>query len=602
MDKHEFPSFERREQIPERYRWDTTRLFENDEAFSRALSEAKDLEEEYEIWEPTAMSSGAGLFGYLRFDDDATLELERLFNYVSRCADEDTRVGKYQDLKAQLRALIARVGAASAWFAPKLLALSDETLDGWYADTPGLSLYRRAIDRLRALKDHVLTPSEEALLAQASEMAAQPEAIFSMLNDADMSFEDAVDSKGHSHAVTHGSYFPLMQSGDRSLRESAYHSIYGAYGRIKNTSAALLGSQTKQLQFFARARRYADTLEAALAPTEVPVSVYQGLIDAVHKNVSALHRYMELRRRVLGLDALRYWDLYVPLTKEDDRRYSFDEACDLMLRALAPLGEDYLGVVRRAIDERWYDVYETPGKASGAYSSGGRGLTPLILLNYQGTLDDIFTLVHETGHSLHTHLASETQPGRYAQYEMFVAEVASTTNECLLLRYLLDNAQDTAERAHLLNHLCEQFRGTLFRQTLFAEFERDVNKASARGEGMGADALSERYAQLNELYYGSAVTLDDEIAHEWERIPHFYYNYYVYVYATSFAAAVALSKRILTGDATARDRYIAFLASGSSKPPIELLAGAGVDMASGAVVDEALGTFSQTVDELEGLL
>ena len=602
MDKHEFPSFERREQIPERYRWDTTRLFENDEAFSRALSEAKDLEEEYEIWEPTAMSSGAGLFGYLRFDDDATLELERLFNYVSCRADEDTRVGKYQDLKAQLRALIARVGAASAWFVPRLLALSDETLDGWYADTPGLSLYRRAIDRLRALKDHVLTPSEEALLAQASEMAAQPEAIFSMLNDADMSFEDAVDSKGHSHAVTHGSYFPLMQSGDRSLRESAYHSIYGAYGRIKNTSAALLGSQTKQLQFFARARRYADTLEAALAPTEVPVSVYQGLIDAVHKNVSALHRYMELRRRVLGLDALRYWDLYVPLTKEDDRRYSFDEACDLMLRALAPLGEDYLGVVRRAIDERWYDVYETPGKASGAYSSGGRGLTPLILLNYQGTLDDIFTLVHETGHSLHTHLASEAQPGRYAQYEMFVAEVASTTNECLLLRYLLDNAQDTAERAHLLNHLCEQFRGTLFRQTLFAEFERDVNKASARGEGMGADALSERYAQLNELYYGSAVTLDDEIAHEWERIPHFYYNYYVYVYATSFAAAVALSKRILTGDATARDRYLAFLASGSSKPPIELLAGAGVDMASGAVVDEALNTFSQTVDELEGLL
>ena len=602
MDKREFPSFERREEVPERYRWDTTRLFENDEAFSRALSEARDLEEEYEIWEPTAMSSGAGLLGYLRFDDDATLELERLFNYVSRRADEDTRVGKYQDLKAQLRALIARVGAASAWFVPRLLALSDETLDGWYADTPGLNLYRRAIDRLRALKDHVLTPSEEALLAQASEMAAQPEAIFSMLNDADMSFEDAVDSKGHRHAVTHGSYFPLMQSGDRSLRESAYHSIYGAYGRIKNTSAALLGSQTKQLQFFARARRYADTLEAALAPTEVPVSVYQGLIDAVHKNVSALHRYMELRRRVLGLDALRYWDLYVPLTKEDDRRYSFDEACDLMLRALAPLGEDYLGVVRRAIDERWYDVYETPGKASGAYSSGGRGLTPLILLNYQGTLDDIFTLVHETGHSLHTHLASEAQPGRYAQYEMFVAEVASTTNECLLLRYLLDNAQDTAERAHLLNHLCEQFRGTLFRQTLFAEFERDVNEASARGKGMGADALSERYAQLNELYYGSAVTLDDEIAHEWERIPHFYYNYYVYVYATSFAAAVALSKRILTGDATARDRYIAFLASGSSKPPIELLAGAGVDMASGAVVDEALGTFSQTVDELEGLL
>ena len=602
MDKHEFPSFERREQIPERYRWDTTRLFENDEAFVCALGRARRLESEYAAWEPTAMSSGAGLLGYLRFDDDATLELERLFNYVSRRADEDTRVGKYQDLKAQLRALIARVGAASAWFVPRLLALSDETLDGWYADTPGLNLYRRAIDKLRALKDHVLTPSEEALLAQASEMAAQPEAIFSMLNDADMSFEDAVDSKGHRHAVTHGSYFPLMQSGDRSLRESAYHSIYGAYGRIKNTSAALLGSQTKQLQFFARARRYADTLEAALAPTEVPVSVYQGLIDAVHKNVSALHRYMELRRRVLGLDALRYWDLYVPLTKEDDRRYSFDEACDLMLRALAPLGEDYLGVVRRAIDERWYDVYETPGKASGAYSSGGRGLTPLILLNYQGTLDDIFTLVHETGHSLHTHLASEAQPGRYAQYEMFVAEVASTTNECLLLRYLLDNAQDTAERAHLLNHLCEQFRGTLFRQTLFAEFERDVNEASARGEGMGADALSERYAQLNELYYGSAVTLDDEIAHEWERIPHFYYNYYVYVYATSFAAAVALSKRILTGDATARDRYIAFLASGSSKPPIELLAGAGVDMASGAVVDEALNTFSQTVDELEGLL
>ena len=590
-----------RDEIPDEYKWDLSSLFASDEEFSSALKAAESLVGEYASWEGRACSTGEDLLAYLRFDDDATLALERLACYAGRRADEDARVSRYQDMQAQVTSLLTRVESASAWFSPAILALPDERLDVWYASVDGLALYKLALDRVRALRDHTLAPEEEALLAQVGEMAAQPGLAFTMLNNADLTFPDATDSAGEKHPVTHGSFVALERSGDRALRESAYHSVYGTYGRVRNTSAALLAAQMRQLAFFSRARHYASSLEASLAPTEVPVEVYQNLIASVHRNFEPMHRYLDLRRRVLGLDRLRYWDIYVPIVEAPEETYTFEQAGELILEALAPLGEEYVGVVRHALGDRWIDVFETPGKMSGAYSADGHGMKPFILLNFQGELDDVFTLAHEMGHSMQTWLSNKAQPGRYAEYPMFVAEVASTTNECLLLRYLIEHSPKE-RRAYLVNHFCEQFRTTLYRQTMFAELERDANEACAAGEGVGAEALSERYRALNDAYYGPAIESDDEIALEWARIPHFYYDYYVYVYATSFAAAVALSDRILREGKPAVDDYLGFLSGGCSKTPIELLRGAGVDMASGDVVDAALAQFSKLVDELEGLL
>ncbi len=596
-------SYASRAEVPEKYTWDLTSLFADEDAFRKALVEAQELPHAYASWEDKAFKSGDDLLAYLKFDDEATMRFQRVWNYAGRKADEDTRVSRWQDTVSQVVTLESAIDAARAWFQPALLALSDSDLAAWYESTPGLSLYKLALDRMRALKAHTLSPKEEQLLAQAGVLATQPGQIFTMMNDADMKFPDAVDAQGKAHPVTHGTYSALiLTSPDRTLRESGYHSVYGAYAKVKNTAAATLAAQMRQLKFFADARHYESSLEASLVPTEVPVSVYNSLIDSVHAHTEPMHRYMELRKRVLGVDHLRYWDVYVPIVEAPERRYTFEEACDLMYKALAPLGDDYVSTVKKGVASRWIDVFETPGKMSGAYSADGHGMTPLILLNYQGTLDEVSTLCHEMGHSMQTWLSNHTQPARYAEYAMFVAEVASTTNECLLIHYLLEHETDPHERAYLLNEYLEKFRGTLFRQTLFAEFERDANAACAKGTGMGADDLSRRYRALNDLYYGPAIETDDEIALEWARIPHFYYDFYVYVYATSFAAAVALSNRILTEGQPAVDDYLAFLSGGCSKSPIELLRGAGVDMASGEAVDAALEEFSKLVDELSKLL
>ncbi|MGN0286870.1 MAG: oligoendopeptidase F [Atopobiaceae bacterium] len=598
----ELPVYQSRDQIPQKYRWDIQSLYPSDDAFMKALDDARQLPKRYEEWRPKALASGKGLLEFLRFDDEVEQTAERLYNYAGRRADEDTRVSKYQDRLGQVTVLVSQLNAASAWFEPALLALGDDTLEQWYRETAGLDLYRRAIDRMRAQRKHVLPPDQEALLAQAGEMAAQPGQVFTMLNDADIRFADAVDSKGEAHPLTHGTYVPLISSQDRALRESTYHNVYQAYRNVRNTAAGLLAAQMRQLKFFSQARGYQSSLEASLAPTEVPVEVYDNLIASVHRGKGAMQRYLELRRRQLGVDQLRYWDLYVPFVKTVQHHYTYEQACDLATKALAPLGSDYVDVVRKGFQDRWVDVYETPGKASGAYSSDGHVAKPLILLNFQGDLDSVYTLAHEMGHSMQTWLSTHKQPSRYANYEMFVAEVASTTNECLLTHYLLDHASDDAERAFLLNHFCEQFRTTLYRQTLFAEFERDANAACKKGEGMGADALSERYCRLNDDYYGPVAVSDDDIALEWARIPHFYYNFYVYVYATSFAAAVSLSERMLREGQPAVDDYLGFLSAGCSKPPIELLRDAGVDMASGKAVDDALGKFAQLVEQLEQTL
>ena len=597
-----------RDEIDPRYAWDLSCMFADDDAFAAALEAAQDLPARYAAHQATATASAAGLLDFLRFDDENSVLLGKLGNYAERKHDEDTRIAKYQDWSSQVTTLFVAIGASAAWFTPQLLAVDEDELASWFAAEPALEPYRRRIEMVSRQREHVLPTEQEALLAAAGEMAAQPENTFSMLNDADLTFPDALDAEGQPHPVTHGSYIPLMLSGDRTLRRSAFESLYGTYGAFRNTSAAILGSQVKSLKFFSGAHKYASALEASLFPTEVPTEAYANLIDSVHANMDAMYRYVDLRRSMLGVDELHYWDLYAPMVGDVDMHFTYEEACDIMLQALAPLGEDYLAIVREGLEQRWIDVYENPGKRSGAYSAGGYGMHPVILLNFHGTLDDVFTLVHEMGHSVHTYLACHNQPPSYANYVMFVAEVASTTNECLLLQWFLEHAGDGVDerealrrRAYLINHYLEQFRTTLYRQTMFAEFERDVNEMAGRGEGITAEALCARYARLNADYFGPGIAADEGISLEWARIPHFYYDFYVYVYATSFSAAVALSQRILAEGAPAVEKYLAFLAGGSSQPPIDLLRGAGVDMATREPIDSALAVFGGLVDQMADL-
>ena len=591
-------AYSSREEIPEQYHWDLTSIYESDDAFLTALEEAKKLPGQCAAFQGKISQSAADLLAFLKLDDEVSLAFTRLINYAERKSDEDTRSSRYQDFSSQVMALYVQVAAAASWFSAELLTLDDKQMAAFYRKEPGLELYRRSLDVIFRRRAHVLSPAEEKLLASAGDMAGQPGNIFSLLNDADLTFADATDSKGGTHPVTHGSYIPLMMSPDRVLRKSAYESLYAGFGQFRNTFAATLGAQNKQMKFFSDARRYDSALASALDGNEVPTEVYTNLIDAVHKNLPALHKYVDLRKKLLGLDDLRFYDLYVPIVDDIDLTFTYEEAKEIILEALKPMGEDYLALVRRVLSERWVDVYETPGKRSGSYSAGGFGMHPVILMNFQGKLDDVFTLIHEMGHSIHTYLSCENQPVCYSDYVIFVAEVASTCNEALLTRYFLDHAKNEREHAYFLNHFLEQFRATLYRQTMFAEFELEVSEMVAQGAGVTADALCAKYRALNERYFGDGIVVDDQIALEWARIPHFYYQFYVYQYATGFAAAIALSQRILDEGAPARDDYLGFLRGGSSKPPIELLRGAGVDMMSTRPVEDALALFDRMIDEM----
>lgn len=591
-------TYSSREEIPEQYRWDLSSIYENDEAFLSALEEAKQLPEKIAAFQGKISQSAAELLAYLQLDDEADLTLTKLVNYAERKSDENTRESRYQDFSAQVMSLWVAISGAASWFTSELLTLEPEAMEAFYSEEPGLEVYRRCLDVIFQKRTHVLTPPEEKLLAAAGDMANQPDNIFSLLNDADLTFPDATDAQGKAHPVTHGSYIPLMMSTDRTLRESAYESLYSSYRQFRNTFAATLGAQNKQLKFFADARHYDSALEAALSGNEVPVQVYTNLIETVHNNMDAMYKYVALRKELLGVDELRFSDLYVPIVEDVELAFTYEEACDIILEALRPMGEEYLALVRRGLSERWVDVYETPGKRSGAYSAGGYGMHPVILMNFQGKLDDVFTLIHEMGHSIHTYLSCANQPVCYSDYVIFVAEVASTCNEALLTRYFLDHAKNERERAYFLNHFLEQFRATLYRQTMFAEFELKVSELTAQGAGITADALCSIYKELNAQYFGSGIELDDNIALEWARIPHFYYRFYVYQYATGFAAAIALSNRILELGEKGREDHLGFLRGGSSKPPIELLRGAGVDMLSPKPVEDALALFDRMVDEM----
>ena len=598
METNKIPA---RADVPEKDKWAIQDLFATDDDWRAALAKAKEFIPRITAFRGRLAESGAALLSFFRLDDEISLAFDALVHYAQRRSDEDTRVAAYQEMVSQVTRFAVEIQSAAAFETPELLAISDEDMNRLYAEAPELELYRLNIDRIRRRREHVLSDKEEAILAAAGEMAASPDDIYSMLNDADLKFPDAVDKDGNKHPVTHGTFIPLMQSYDRVLRKSAFDSLYSVYGQFRNTSAATLSAQLKQLLFFANVRKYPSTLDAALDGNEVPTEIYRNLIDAVHRSFAPMYRYVALRKKLLGVDELHMYDLYVPVVDGVEMKFTFEEAKEIALKALAPLGEDYLNLLREGFANGWIDVYENEGKRSGAYSAGAR-VHPYVLLNFKGTLDDVFTLVHEMGHSIHSYLSNKTQPTAYQDYVIFVAEVASTCNEALLMEYLLSVTTDKKERAYLINHFLEQFRGTLYRQTMFAEFELAANEMTQRGEGTTAEALCTMYKKLNEQYFGPEMNVDEEISLEWARIPHFYYDYYVYQYATGYAAAIALSRRILRkGEAAVKD-YLGFLSGGCSADPITLLRGAGVDMASPKPIEDATKLFDEMISEMEKIL
>ncbi len=592
-------AYESREEIDSKYKWDLSSMFPSDEAFEAGLEELKAYCPKLLAFKGKISTSAQALLEFLQLEDQMNLLLYKIINYAERKSDEDTRVAKYQAYVANATSAYTQVGEATSWFAAELLAIPAESVEKFYAEVPALEFYRRKLNKILNQREHTLSAEEEALLARAEELAVQPTNIFSMFDDADLTFDDAVDSEGKTHKLTSGSFVPLLMDADRVLRESAFKQLYSRFGEFRNTSAAILTSQVKNLQFFSSSRKYASSLEAALAENEIPVEVYNNLIDAVHQNFPAFYKYVDLRKRVMGLDELHFWDVYTPLVDDVDMKFTYEEACDLIVKALAPMGEEYVSLVKKGLESRWVDVYETPGKRSGAYSAGGKGMNPVMLLNFQGGLDDVYTLIHEMGHSLHTYFSSHNQEITYSDYSIFVAEVASTCNEALLSHYLLEHETDPARHAYILNHFLEGFRGTIYRQCMFAEFERDINQMNADGVALNAEVLSERYGKLCAEYFGPRIELDEEIKLEWSRIPHFYYNFYVYQYCIGFSAAIALSQRILSEGEPAVKDYIGYLSGGCSKTPIELLRGAGVDMATPDPVNAALKYFGELVDQLE---
>lgn len=590
-----------RSEIREQDKWAIHDIYATDELWEEDLKKAKSFVPVYAGYVGKLGQDAKTLLAYLKMEEEVAVLADALGNYAMRRSDEDARVSKYQAMAASVMSAYVELSSASSFATPEIMAISDETMERFYAECPELERYRRYLKDIRRRRAHVLTPAEEKLLAAAGEMANAPDTIYGMLTDADLTFPDVADAEGILHPLSQGTYISYMESSDRVLRKNAFEALYHTYGSFKNAISAVLSAQVKQLQYFAQARKYESSLEASLDATNVPTAVYTNLIEAVHKNLDKMYRYVDLRKKLLGVEELHMYDLYTPLVAGVDKKTPIDEAKKNVYDALAPLGDEYRKILQEGFDNRWIDIYENAGKRSGAYSAGAR-VHPYVLLNYTGTLDSQFTLAHEMGHALHSYLSNRHQKPLDSEYVIFVAEVASTCNEALFMEHLLSKTTDKKERAYLINHFLEQFRGTLYRQTMFAEFELNIGKMAQEGTALTPDVLNAEYRRLNRLYYGENVVLDDEIDTEWMRIPHFYYDYYVFQYATGYAAAIALSRRILREGETAVKDYLEFLSGGCSKSPIDLLKGAGVDMSTTKPVEEALALFGELIDEMEALM
>lgn len=582
--------------------WRLEDIFSSDEAWETAYQEVKEDLKQAGQFHGKLGESAEALYNALQFQDKVLEKLGKIYAYSHMRYDQDTTNSLYQGFDDRAKNLYAQASSSFAYIVPELLSIDEKKITQFLKENENLKLYEHAIEEINLQRPHVLSATEEAILAQASEVFDSSSNTFGMLNNADLKFPTIKDEDGNEVEITHGRYIRFLESEDRRVRKEAFEGMYSKYGEFRNTFASTLSGQVKSENFNASVRKYKNARQAALSNNNIPESVYDNLVQTVNEYLPLLHRYLGLRKKVLGLDELHMYDIFTPLVKEVKMNVSYEEAKATVLKGLSPLGEEYLNVLKEGFENRWVDVHENVGKRSGAYSSGAYGTNPYILLNWQNNLNNLFTLVHEFGHSVHSYYTRKYQPFPYGNYSIFVAEVASTCNENLLNEYLLNTIEDEKKRIYLLNHYLEGFRGTLFRQTMFAEFEHTIHIKAQNGEALTADMLTKEYYELNKKYFGENVVIDEEIGLEWARIPHFYYNYYVYQYATGISAATALSKQILAEGQPAVERYITFLKSGSSDYPIEVLKKAGVDMTTAEPVREALQVFEEKLDELEALL
>ncbi|MHA6251705.1 oligoendopeptidase F [Oceanobacillus sp. CAU 1775] len=591
-----------RKDVPEDLTWRLEDIFASDEAWEEELKQLQEDIPQVAEFQGKLAESADTLFALLKKQDEISGRLGKLYTYARMRYDQDTTNGFYQGLNAQADTVLTKASSAMSYIVPEILAMEEGKVEAFLNENEELQLYKKVLTDITNKRPHILSEKEEVLLAEASEALSTGSQAFGMLNNADLTFPSIKNEDGEEVDVTHGRYSTFLESKDRRVREDAFKAVYETYGKFKNTFSATLGGNVKKDNFVAKVRKYDSARQAALSNNHIPEDVYDNLVEAVNERLPLLHRYTELRKKVLGVDELHMYDLYTPLVTDVDMKVPYEKAQEYLLEGLKPLGDDYQSILKEGFANRWVDVEENKGKRSGAYSSGTYGTNPYILMNWQDNINNTFTLAHEFGHSVHSYYTRKNQPYRYGNYSIFVAEVASTTNEALLNDYLLENLEDEREKLYILNHFLEGFRGTVFRQTMFAEFEHDIHVRAQNGEALTAEKLTEIYYELNKKYYGDAVVSDEEIGLEWARIPHFYYNYYVYQYATGYSAATALAKQILEEGEPAVERYLDFLKAGSSDYPIEVLKKAGVDMNSKQPILDALDVFEEKLNEMEKLL
>lgn len=593
-------TLKKRSDIPDSFKWKMEDMFASDELWEKELKELEALADKAAKMEGTIGESAANLLAFAEINDELEFHFNRVFVYANQKSHEDTSVSKYQSYTALADAAAVKVAAAVSFADPEILAIPEDKLEAFYKEEPKLEAYRRMISEILRKKAHTLTPAEEAILAETGELAVAADNLYSIFSNADLKFPSVTDVEGNRIQITHGNFTSLLESKDREFRKEVFKSLYSTYKKWGNTIATNYANHLKQDRFYAKVRKYNGTRSMYLDNGNIPESVYDNLIETVHKFLPAMHRYMAMRKKLLGVERLHMYDIYVPVVDDFEKVISYDEAKETVLKGLAPMGEEYVGILKEGFGNGWIDVYENENKRSGAYSWGAYGTHPYVLLNHQDNLNCMFTLAHEMGHALHTYYSNQNQPVTYAGYLIFVAEVASTCNESLLMQYLLKNCEEGKEKQFLLNHYLESFRTTLFRQTMFAEFEKIAHQTLAEKGSVTKEELNQIYHDLNAMYYGEDVVIDEEIDWEWMRIPHFYTSFYVYQYATGYSAAIAFSKKILEEGQSAVDQYVKeFLSGGCSKDPIDLLKNAGVDMSTAKPVEDALKVFEDCIEQFE---
>ncbi len=592
-----------RDEIEAQYKWRTQDIYTSDEEWEKDFESLKGMIGKLDRFKGKLGSSADNLLNCLKTRDEIEIQFGKLSFYASLKSDEDTRVTKYQAFRDRISALSIEIRERSSFIQPEIIRIPEKKIRKFLAENPQLKIYQHYIEDILRSKRHVLSEEGEQLLALSGDLSRTPYQVFSMFNNADITFPSIKDENGKNIELTKGRFFALMRSPHRRVREDAFTAFYSTYNHWRNTLSATLSGAVKRDMFYARARKYSSSLEAALDSDNIPIAVYDNVINTLNDNLTPMHKYISLRKRILGLDKVRPWDLYVPLLSEVEWKIPYDEAVKTIEKALEPLGSEYISVLKDGFSSGWIDVFENAGKRAGAYSSAVYGAPhPYILLNYNNQLTDMFTVAHEMGHSMHSYFTLKNQPYIYSDYSIFVAEVASTLNEALLMNYLLENTRDKQKKLYLLNQYIDQIRGTVYIQAIFAEFEKTIHEKAESGDALTSDTYNEIARDIYTRYYGPDFRMDSLYDINWCRIPHFYYNFYVYQYATGFSAATALSQKILAGDKKARDAYLKFLGRGSSDYPINLLRDAGVDMASPEPIVATARLFARLLNEMEGLL